>query len=232
VVGGETRFGGGETRVSNAGRVRFVLASRSPARLRTLRAAGVDPEVIVSGVDEDELTARARAAGATTGELVRRLAAAKADAVAAELRGTAEDAADDPVLVLGCDSLLDLDGRPLGKPGSRAAAVQRWAAMRGRTGALWTGHHLRDCTSGETVSDAAVTSVAFAEVSDEEIELYCGTGEPAQVAGAFTIDGLGGWFVDSVAGDHHNVVGLSLPLLRRMLNELGYALADIGYPSA
>jgi septum formation protein len=189
--------------------------------LRTLHAAGVRPEVVVSNVDEDAIAAAA--AGASTGELVLRLAAAKAAAVAEHLDGD--------TLVLGCDSMLDLDGVALGKPGNAAAATERWRAMRGRSGTLWTGHCLHDCATGRSVTGAARTCVRFADVSEAEIELYCATGEPTQVAGAFTIDGLGGWFVESVAGDHHNVVGLSLPLLRTMLAELGYGLPDIGYPS-
>jgi septum formation protein len=193
--------------------VRFVLASASPARLETLRRAGVEPEVIVSGVDEDAITA------ATPRELVQLLAAAKASAV----REHADDA-----LVLGCDSLLELDGEALGKPGSPEIAVRRWRRLRGNTGVLHTGHELL----APTFSASAIVStvVHFGKVSDDEIERYCATGEPSAVAGAFTIDGLGGWFVDGIEGDHHNVVGLSLPALRRMLREHGLGLADLGYP--
>lgn len=194
-----------------------MLASASPARLRTLRAAGVQPEVIVSGVDEDALTADSPA------ELVQVLADAKASAVAAQLDG--------PVLVLGCDSLLELDGRALGKPASADEAVTRWQQMRGKSGILHTGHCLIDVTAERTARATASTLVRFADVSDAEIAAYCATGEPTQVAGAFTIDGLGGWFIESIEGDHHNVVGLSLPLLRRMLAELGLDLAAIGYPA-
>ena len=198
--------------------MRFVLASASPARLRTLRDAGVEPEVIVSGVDEDVVTAPA------TAELVIRLASAKATAVAERVDG--------PALVLGCDSLLELGGVPLGKPGTAQAAAERWQAMRGRNGVLHTGHALLDTASGRATTAAAATTVRFADVSDEEIALYCATGEPARVAGAFTVDGLGGWFVEAIEGDHHNVVGLSLPVLRRLLHELGYGLPDLGYPGA
>jgi septum formation protein len=197
--------------------VRFVLASASPARLATLRAAGVAPEVIVSGVDEDGIDVP------TTAELVLRLADLKARAVAATIDG--------PALVLGCDSLLDLGGTALGKPGSPAAAEQRWREMRGRTGTLHTGHVLIDTGAGRAVSRGAATGVRFGAVTDEEIAAYCATGEPSDVAGAFTVDGLGGWFIDRVEGDPHTVVGVSLPLLRTMLRELGYGLADIGYPA-
>lgn len=196
--------------------MRFVLASASPARLDTLRRAGVMPEVIVSGVDEDAITA------ADTASLVERLAAAKAHAVAARIDGAA--------LVLGCDSLLDLDGAALGKPGSVQAAAQRWRLLRGRSAVLHTGHCLIDTAAGRTVSRIVATGVRFADVSDAEIDAYCATGEPSAVAGAFTIDGLGGWFVEGVDGDPHNVVGVSLPALRTMLHELDHDLAAIGYP--
>jgi septum formation protein len=196
---------------------RFVLASASPARLATLRRAGVEPEVVVSGVDEDEVQADDIA------ELVVRLAQLKASAVAAQVPG--------PALVLGCDSMLDLDGATLGKPGSSDAARERWRAMRGRAGTLHTGHCLIDTERGSKAMRDVATQVRFADVTDDEIDAYCATGEPVAVAGAFTIDGLGGWFVDGVGGDPHNVVGVSLPALRAMLRELGHGLRDIGYPA-
>jgi septum formation protein len=201
--------------------VRFVLASASPARLQTLQSAGIEPEVLVSGVDEDAITAPSPA------ELVQALARAKATAVA--------DAQTGGVLVLGCDSMLEFDGQVLGKPASAAEAVARWKRMRGRSGVLHTGHTLLDVGSSRTNSAAdpaaaeavASTTVYFAQPSDDEIEAYVATGEPLAVAGAFTIDGLGGWFVDRVEGDHHNVVGLSLPLLRKLILDLGYTLSDL-----
>jgi septum formation protein len=196
--------------------VRFILASGSPARLATLRAAGVEPEVVVSGVDEDAITAP------TPAELVAVLATAKASAVAADLGG--------PALVLGCDSMLELDGVALGKPHTPEIAVERWRAMRGRSGVLHTGHHLIDLESGRSVTRTASTGVRFAAVSDAEIDAYVATREPLAVAGAFTLDGLGGWFVEGVDGDPHNVVGVSLPLLRALLAELGHGLDAIGYP--
>lgn len=196
--------------------VRFVLASASPARLATLRRAGLEPEVVVSGVDERSAT------GTTPADLVAQLAAAKARAVAAQLGADA--------LVLGCDSMLDLDGTALGKPRDHADAVARWRAMRGRTGALRTGHCLIDTVTGRSTTRSVATDVRFADVTDAEIELYCASGEPLAAAGAFTIDGLGSWFVEGVAGDHHNVVGVSLPAVRAMLRELGHELVDIGYP--
>lgn len=200
---------------------RFVLASASPARLATLRAAGIAPDVMVSNVDEDALSATM--ATAPTSDLVASLAAAKATAVATQV--------DAPALVLGCDSMLDLDGQPYGKPDSVDAAIQRWQQMRGRIGHLYTGHCLIDVGTGRSVAEVASTAVHFADVSDATVEAYCRTGEPTQVAGTFTIDGLGGWFIDSIAGDHHNVVGVSLPLVRRLLEELGHELSVVGYPA-
>lgn len=194
--------------------MRFVLASSSSARLATLRSAGLEPEVIVSGVDEDVVTA------ATPRELVQRLADLKASAVAVSAPAA---------LVLGCDSLLELDGEALGKPGTIDAAIARWQRMRGRVGVLHTGHCLIDTAAGRQVSRTGSTTVRFAEVTAAEIDAYCRTGEPTAVAGAFTIDGLGGWFVESMEGDPHNVVGVSLPLVRTMLHELGIALTDLGY---
>lgn len=196
--------------------MRFVLASASPARLATLRRAGVEPEVIVSGVDEDAVRAD------STAELVLELARRKARAVAERLDG--------PALVLGCDSMLDLHGNALGKPGSAQAARERWHELRGNTGTLLTGHWLVDTSDDREVGEAAGTVVSFADVNDTEIDLYVRTGEPSSVAGAFTVDGLGGWFVTGVEGDQHNVVGVSLPLLRDLLHRLGLGLTDIGYP--
>lgn len=203
------------------GRGRLVLASASPARRATLLRAGVLPDVVVSDVDEDAVAAAAGELG--TAQLVELLAAAKARAVAAQV--------PDGALVLGCDSMLELDGRSLGKPGTFDTAVQRWRAMRGKSGVLHTGHCLIDVAADRSLSETVSTTVRFADLTDEEIDGYCRTGEPLAVAGAFTIDGLGGWFVDAVEGDHHNVVGLSLPALRRMLRALGHTLADLGYPA-
>lgn len=192
--------------------VRLVLASASPARLATLRRAGVEPEVIVSGVDEEAVSAP------SASRLAAVLAGLKARAVAARL---------DDGLVLGCDSVLELDGRPYGKPASAKEAVARWGQMRGRSGVLHTGHCLLDLRGRRTAEDVASTTVHFADVSDEEVAAYVATGEPLEVAGAFTIDGLGGAFVERIEGDHHNVVGLSLPLLRHLLHELGMRWTDL-----
>ncbi len=187
--------------------VRLVLASASPARRATLRAAGICPEIVVSDVDESTYTAD------TPAELAQLLAIAKAEAVA-----TLSIA--DGAVVVGCDSVLDLDGAALGKPMDAADAVRRWRSMRGRSGQLVTGHCVIDTRTGREAAASATTRVTFAELSDEEIAAYVATGEPLQVAGAFTIDGLGGPFVTEIAGDPHNVVGISLPLLRTMLRDL------------
>jgi septum formation protein len=246
--------------------LRLVLASQSPARLTLLRNAGFAPEAIVSGVDEDAFDATSPV------ELALILARAKARAVAQRVEPGA--------LVIGCDSVLDLDGGAFGKPTDVEDAIGRWKAMRGRQGILVTGHCLIDTrpleeagagpdgdaasaaddqpdsvgggsngsnsgggsgsgsggsgaagngSAGEwrEVTRAGATLVQFAEVSDAEIEAYVATGEPLQVAGAFTLDGIGGSFVESIGGDPSNVIGLSLPLLRGMLAEFGISVADL-----
>jgi septum formation protein len=193
----------------------FVLASASPARLATLRAAGVAPTVVVSGVDESRMT------GLEPAELALQLAELKAAAVAS--RGDLPTGA----LVLGCDSVLELDGAALGKPVDPADAVRRWRSMRGRSGVLHTGHSLHDTASDHVAAATASTTVHFADLTDDEIEAYVATGEPLHVAGGFTVDGLGGAFVTGVEGDPHNVVGLSLPLLRDLLAELGHSWTEL-----
>ena len=196
--------------------IRFILASASPARLATLRAAGVEPEVMVSTIDESAFHERQVSAQ------VRCLAQAKAQDVA---DGVAGDA-----LVLGCDSLLEIDGVGYGKPLTVDRAVARWRQVRGKLGKLHTGHALVHICAGRVVgraTDVGVTTVEFADLTDTEIADYVATGEPLNVAGGFTIDGRGGWYVKTVEGDHHNVVGLSLPLVRQLLVELGFTVADL-----
>ncbi|MEE1927872.1 nucleoside triphosphate pyrophosphatase [Streptomyces sp. TRM 70351] len=193
---------------------RLVLASQSPARLGLLRQAGLAPEVIVSGVDEDALDAPSPA------ELALVLAEAKADAVA--MRPQAANA-----LVVGCDSVLELDGRPLGKPADAEDAIARWKTMRGRSGVLMTGHCVVDTADGRRRSATAATTVRFAEPSDAEIAAYVASGEPLHVAGAFTLDGRSAPFVEGIDGDPGNVIGLSLPLLRRLLAELGVPITSL-----
>jgi septum formation protein len=211
---------------------RFVLASASPARLQTLRAAGIEAEVIVSGVDEDAVDASAPES------LCRTLAALKAEAVAARIAPLAGDGSpvtdpaaggppDPAALVLGCDSVLAFDGEILGKPADPAEAVRRWRAMRGRHGVLYTGHCLVRPATGERAEEVAATTVHFADLSDAEIEAYVATGEPLRVAGAFTIDSLGAPFVSRIEGDPGTVVGLSMPLLRLLLRRLDVEITSL-----
>lgn len=197
-------------------RPRLVLASASPARHATLRSAGLTPIVQVSGVDEAGIVAD------STEGLVLALAQVKARAVAVDVRG--------PALVVGCDSLLDLDGKSYGRPASAEEATARWRRMRGHDGVLMTGHCVIATTvdgAQREVAEVARTTVRFADLSDEEIDAYVASGEPLLVAGAFTLDGLGGAFVEGVDGDPHNVVGISLPLLRRLLADLGFGWVDL-----
>ena len=259
----------------------LILASQSSGRLATLRAAGVEPVVRVSDVDESAVLAalarERRAAGAPSpsgAQQVQALARAKALAVASTFKadppgpgpveagapGTGPLGAGSPktdpleagsrgvgrpgpggrdaggrdaaamgagVFVVGCDSMLEIDGRIVGKPGDPRTAVKRWRSMRGATGILHTGHTLVRLPDGATAEGVSSTVVHFARPSDAEIEAYVATREPLWCAGAFTIDGLGGAFVEGVEGDPHGVVGLSLPLLRRLVIELGGSWTDL-----
>jgi len=204
---------------------KLVLASTSPARLRLLRDGGINPIVIAPNVDEELVGEMAMAAGliGSTADLVLLLAKAKAEAVVNN--PLCQDA-----LILGCDSALDLDGEALGKPHEPEVAIERWKNMRGRSGRLYTGHWLIDNRHGGSMPPATGratnTTVHFANISDEEILAYVGTGEPLKVAGAFTIDGLGGAFIKAIEGDSHTVVGLSLATLRELAISLG-----VDYPS-
>jgi len=200
--------------------VRLVLASASPARLAILRGAGVEPLVEVSEVDEDALLAELGDASAV--DTVIALALAKARTVAARVATVEPDC-----VVIGADSMLLLEGELVGKPGSVDAARGRWDQMAGSTAELLTGHALvrvSGGTTGQEVAGHARTAVAFSVPTPGELEAYLASGEPLAVAGAFTLDGRGGWFVEGVEGDPSNVVGLSLPLTRRLLAEIGVGI--------
>lgn len=187
--------------------------------MATLRLAGIEPVVIVSGVDESVLD------GLAPSELAGGLAELKCRAVLDHLSENDDVAAQigTPGVVLGCDSVLEFDGEALGKPHTPEVAVARWQAMRGRSGVLHTGHALADLATGRMVTATRSTTVHFAEITDAEIEAYVATGEPLHVAGAFTIDGFGGAFIERIEGDHHNVIGVSLPALRSLVIALGHA---------
>ena len=222
--------------------VSLLLASASPARRTTLIAAGVTPHVRVSTVDEDAAVASAEAVNGTleAPDVALLLARAKAEDVVSTIESAeaeeaeeADHALPDDLLVLGCDSVLELDGEVHGKPADAAEAVERWQRMRGRSGVLHTGHwlvdlrHPDDGGTGGMVGGTASTTVHFAQLDDDEITAYVATGEPLHVAGAFTIDGLGGPFVAAIEGDPSTVVGVSLPLLRELVRELGVAWHDL-----
>ena len=195
---------------------RFVLASASPARLRLLTEAGFSPEGMVSGVGEDAVVH-----GETdVARIVCALAAAKADAVA-----TRPEA--DGAVIVGCDSLLDVDGEVHGKPASEREAASRLSLLQGRTAVLRTGHCVIDTATGRRAVAAAATDVHFGRLTDEELGAYLGTGESLRVAGGFTLDGRFAPFVDGITGDHGTVVGLSLPLFRRLLAEVGLSVMDL-----
>lgn len=190
----------------------LILASGSPARLRLLRDAGFAPVVVVSGVEEDGIDPMDTAGSAG------RLAVAKAEAVARSA-GNA--------LVVGCDSMLEFDGRPHGKADSRAEARTWLEAMRGRSGTLWTGHCVIDETTGHRVEEVVGTIVRFGVTTDAELDAYLSTPDVLAVAGAFTMDGRSAPFIDGIDGDPGNVIGLSLPALRRLLGRLGVSVPDL-----
>ncbi|MCV7227183.1 Maf family protein [Mycolicibacterium komossense] len=203
---------------------RLVLASASSGRLRVLRGAGVEPLVVVSAVDEDAIISAQ--AGAAPDTIVTALAVAKARDVASRLP---TDVAADCVVV-GCDSMLFRDSELHGKPGTATAAKAQWHSMAGRSGQLYSGHcllRLREAAIVTQKSAAALTTVHFGTPTAEDLTAYIDSGEPLGVAGAFTLDGLGGWFIDRIEGDPANVIGLSLPLTRSLLAAVGVSITDL-----
>ena len=189
----------------------FVLASASPARRRLLQTAGIEPIVRVSDFDESQIKL------SDPKQLVNTLAQCKAEVVAAEFESA---------LIMGCDSVLFVNGEIYGKPVDAIEAIARWQKMRGQIGELYTGHALIDLSQNRTLVRCQVTRVYFAQISDRAIEAYVATGEPLKCAGGFALEGRGGLFVEKLEGCHSNVIGLSLPLLRQMLADLGYDVID------
>ncbi|WP_069165041.1 Maf family protein [Nocardia altamirensis] len=209
---------------------RFVLASASPARREVLRSAGIDPIVRVSDVDEDAVAA-ALPDGTPPDVIVVELAKAKAAAVAVTILDLSADH-----VVVGCDSMLLVDGELQGKPHTAEVARARWGEMAGRSADLVTGHCVLRYRNGELTAEAvdcSSTTVHFAKPEPDELDAYLATGEPLQVAGAFTLDGLGGWFVDRIEGDPSSVIGIGLPLLRRLLGDVGVSVTQLwGHPAS
>ena len=204
---------------------RVVLASASPGRRMVLRQAGIDPVVVVSGVDEDAVIA-AQGPDAAPGEVANALAAAKAEQVVANL----DAALTADCVVIGCDSMLFIDGALRGKPETVADARGYWQSMRGRSGVLYTGHcaiRLRDGAETHREVEFGAITVRFASPTEAELTAYLASGEPLRVAGAFTIDGMGGWFVDGIDGDPSNVIGLSLPTMRRLFARAGLSVDEL-----
>ncbi|MEY3346872.1 MAG: hypothetical protein RL255_322 [Actinomycetota bacterium] len=193
---------------------RIVLASASPSRSRLLKSAGINPEIIVSGVDEEdpqynELLPR---------ELVTALAIVKAH--------TVRKLVDFPAIIIGCDSTFEFEGKSLGKPLTKDVATARARSLSGKSGILYTGHCIIDTAKDRELTDVAATKVFFSQMSDTEISGYVATGEPLNVAGGFTLDGLSAPFISKIEGEASNVIGLSLPLLRAAVNKLGYNWFD------
>ncbi|MEH2368758.1 Maf family protein [Nostoc sp.] len=189
----------------------FVLASASPARRRLLQTVGIEPIVQPSDFDESQIELSEPA------ELVKTLAEYKAETVAPQFESA---------LIIGCDSVLSINGEIYGKPADFSEAIARWQIMQGNFGDLYTGHALIDHQQNRTLVKSQVTRVYFAEMSEKAIKAYVATGEPLKCAGAFAIEGFGSFFVEKIEGCHSNVIGLSLPLLRHMLEELGYDVTD------
>ncbi len=195
--------------------VQIILASSSPSRLRLLESVGVKPEVIVSGIDEES----PEFDSLSPSDLVIKLASLKANAVKSQA----------PInsLIIGCDSTFDFNGKSLGKPLNRENAIERSKLLSGKFGYLHTGHCIIDVKNGKEINKLSSAKVQFAEMTNEEIDDYVDSGEPLNVAGGFTLDGLSAPFITSIEGDPSGIIGLSLPLLRNMVMSLGYSWLDI-----
>lgn len=200
-------------------RITLILASASPARKRLLETVGIQPKICPSEFDESLIQ------DSDPVQLVQKLAQAKAEVVTQTLIDSPQQQ-DEMMLVLGCDSVLALDGEIYGKPANPEEAIARWLTMRGQVGQLHTGHALIDVSTPKIIVHCQTTLVYFANISDQQIQAYINTQEPLNCAGCFAIEGKGGLFVDKIEGCHTNVIGLSLPLLRTMIQEFGYNVTD------
>ena len=195
--------------------VQIILASSSPSRLRLLESVGIKPEVIVSGIDEES----PEFDSLSPSDLVIKLASLKANAV--------KSRAPINSLIIGCDSTFEFNGKSLGKPLNRENAIERSKLLSGKFGYLHTGHCIIDVKNGKEINKLSSAKVQFAEMTNEEIVDYVDSGEPLNVAGGFTLDGLSAPFITSIEGDPSGIIGLSLPLLRNMVMSLGYSWLDI-----
>ena len=194
---------------------RIVLASQSKSRRRLLESAGLSPTIVISHVDEETDFFNSM----TPADMVIALAITKAHTVREQI--------DFPAIIIGCDSTFDFDGKSLGKPGTPEIAIERARNVRGNSGLLHTGHCIIDTSKDIEISDRVTTRVNFAEMSDEEINDYVATEEPLHVAGGFTLDGFSSPFISSIEGDYTNVVGISMPFLRKACSQLGYTWPQI-----
>jgi septum formation protein len=199
----------------NSNLPRIVLASQSKSRRRLLESAGLSPTIVISHVDEETDFFNSM----TPADMVIALAITKAHTVREQI--------DFPAIIIGCDSTFDFDGKSLGKPGTPEIAIERARNVRGNSGLLHTGHCIIDTSKDIEISDRVTTRVNFADMSDEEINDYVATEEPLHVAGGFTLDGFSSPFISSIEGDYTNVVGISMPFLRKACSQLGYTWPQI-----